>query len=676
MAESLPLHPGLMQIARFVAAALLLTIASPTTGVAQTKISDLTQMSIEDLMKIEIVSASRKEQRVVDIPAAVFVITNEDIRRSGMTTIPDLLRLAPGVEVAQINSNKWAVSMRGFNGWDANKLLVLVDGRSVYNRLFSGVLWDAEDLIVDDIDRIEVIRGPGGAIWGVNAVNGVINIVTKPAADTQGGLTRLDIGRVGEQGVVRYGGTLGAASYRLYSQWTRRDQSLIAPDTRADDTSYSVRSGFRADWTAQPGSFMLQGDLVLGQLRALFFNLNPLTAAREALANDPSDIQGGHLLGRWTRGRANGASLQIQSFVDIASRQEPAGIYHRHAVDVDTQYHMPIGAHQDLVAGTGYRFIDETLVGRVGFSLSPAEDHSSLATAFLQDEIVLLGKRLAVTLGSQVQYDSLSGAGIQPTARVMWKGLPRQRLWAATSRALGTPSLLDRGMRVDVPPAPSGGGLPLAVTVLGNPAAETETLAEVEAGYRLEIGTTASFDIAGFVGRYDHLRTLEPVALIAQSSPSPHVLVTSQFGNQLKATTRGLEVVGHWAATQVWRLDGSYTAFQIAPHLAAASQDPGASQEDGSAPRTKWQFRSMLSPSKRATLDVSFFHVGKLEQFQVNAYTRADVRAAWRFTSRLSAMAIGQNVFDAAHAEFVDPRALLLATEIPRSASLRLQWTF
>src|SRR6202158_4780126 len=248
------------RITPFLLVTLLSTIAYPTDGFAQTKPPDLTRASIEDLMNIEITSASRKEERAADVAAAVFVITHDDIRRSGMTTIPDLLRLAPGVEVAQINSNKWAVSVRGFNAMYANKLLVLVDGRSVYNRIFSGVLWDTEDLMLDDIDRIEVIRGPGAAMWGANAVNGVINIITKSTADTQGGLVRVDGGRSGEQGAVRYGGVLRAASHRLYSQWTGRDQSLIAPDIRANDASHSTTTGFRADWTTKTGAFMFQGD--------------------------------------------------------------------------------------------------------------------------------------------------------------------------------------------------------------------------------------------------------------------------------------------------------------------------------------------------------------------------------------------------------------------------------
>ena len=475
---------------------------------------------------------------------------------------------------------------------------------------------------------------------------------------------------------VRYGGTLGAASYRLYSQWTGRDQSLIAPGTRANDASHSVTTGFRADWATQPGAFMLEGDFTAGQARALWPNLDPQTAAREPLANDPSDTQGGHLLGRWTHTRAGGASLQVQSFVDIGNQQEPVGTYHRHAVDVDTQYHTALGARQDLVAGAGYRFIDEKFAGHVGLSLTPAEGHSSLLTAFMQDEIALFGNRLAVTLGSQVQYDSDSGAGVQPTARVMWKALPHQRLWAATSRALRTPSLEERGIRVDYPPVPSASGLPLVVTALGNPAAQTETLVDGEVGYRLEIGTAGSIDVTGFVGRYDHLVTQEPAAPIVQFVPSPRILVTSLVGNQLEATTRGLEVAGHWTPVPAWRLDGSYTAFHLTPQLAAASQDPAAAREDGSAPRTQWQLRSAFSPVTRATLDVAIFHVGPLEQLQVDAYTRADISAEWRFTSRLSAMAIGQNLLDAAHAEFAGAGSLLMSTQVPRSGSLRLRWTF
>jgi iron complex outermembrane receptor protein len=668
---------GPMRVARrSVLFGLFALAAIPSSGFAQAQVPNLSQASIEDLMNIEVTTAARKEQRAADVAAAIFVITRDDIRRSGMTTIPDLLRMVPGVQVAQINSNKWAVSVRGFNGLYTNKLLVLVDGRSIYNRLFSGVLWDAEDPMLDDIERIEVIRGPGAAMWGANAMNGVINIVTRAAADTGGGLVRADAGRFGEQLAVRYGGQLGTARYRVYLQWTGRDQSLIAPDTRANDASHRVTTGFRADWTASPDTVTVEGAVSSGQARALWPNLDRQTASREPLANQSSDASSAHLLGRWTRARGNGSSLQIQSFVDVASRNEPVGDYQRRAVDVDAQYRMPLGARQDLVVGAGYRFVNEALEGGVGFSLTPAHNNLSLASAFVQDEIALFGDRLAVTLGSQVQYDSASGAGVQPTARALWKMGPRQRLWAAASRALRTPSMIDRGVRFDLPSVASASGLPLFVTVLGNPAARSETLVDAEAGYRLEIGTTASIDVTGFMGRYEHLQAGEPSAPLVQLLPSPHISVTSQFASHLSARTRGLEVAGQWAPVPAWRLDGSYSAFRVTPHRWGTRRDLDANVVDGNAPLAQWHIRSAWSAGTRTTIDVALFHASPIEQIDVDAYTRTDTSVEWRFTNRLSIMAIGQNLFDARHEEFATAASLLLATGIPRSVNLRLRWVF
>ena len=450
--------------------------------------------------------------------------------------------------------------------------------------------------------------------------------------------------------------------------------TMITPSYLGETIEYSSLHACRST-LEDPTVFTMEGDFTSGQARALWPNLNPQTAALEPIADDLSDAQTSHLLGRWTRANARGASLQIQSFVELSGRQEPVGNYNQHTFDVDTQYHTALGAHQDLVAGAGYRFVDDRFAGHVGFSLTPVAEDASLLTAFLQDEIGLFGKRLAVTLGSQVQHDSTTGAGVQPTARVMWKALPHQRLWAATSRALRTPSEYERGIRIDFPPVPSASGLPLFVTVLGNPAAQTERLVDAEVGYRLEIGTAGSIDVTGFVGSYHHLRTEEPAAPVVQFVPSPQIHVTSQFGNQLQATTRGLEAAANWKPVSAWRLDGSYTAFHVVP-LAAASQDPSAATADGSAPRAEWQARSAFSPGTRATFNVAIFRVGRLEQYGVAAYTRADVSAEWRFTSGLSAMAIGQNLFTAAHPEFAGAGSFLLVTEVPRSASVRLRWTF
>lgn len=658
---------------RTVTALLILALASP--ALAQSR-QDLGEMSIEELMRIEITSVSRRQQPASDAAAAVFVISQDDIRRSGMKTIPDVLRLAPGVNVAQINANKWAVTTRGFNGLYANRLLVLVDGRSIYNRLFAGVLWDTGDLLLDDIERIEVIRGPGAALWGANAVNGVINIVTRTAADTLGGLVRVDGGSSGRQGTIRYGGTIGAAKYRVYGQWTDGSESVTTTGRPAGDDSSNVTTGFRADWSATPGAFMLQGAATAGTAQALWQNLDPLTAAVQPIAADPSETWAAHLLGRWTHTRDNGASLQVQTFADFASRNEPVGRYRRQAFDVDTQYQTRIGARHELVAGAGYRFTGERFDGGIGFSFTPELDRSSLATAFVQDEIGLFSNRLSFTLGSQVQYDSISGLDVQPTARVMWKAFPQHRVWAATSRAVRTPSLSDRGLRLDYPPVPGPGGLPLFVTALGNPDFRTERHVDAEVGYRVAIGSSAAIDVVGFVGRYDGVSTTEPSAPIVQFVPSPRVQVNAMFGDGLQATTRGFEIAAHWSPLPAWRLDGSYTGFRLDAELSPTSLDLEQANTDGNAPRGQWQLRSGFVLGSHGNLDIAVFRVGRLQQQQVDAYTRADINAEWHVTPRLSLIATGQNLLDDAHAEDAGSGALLLATEVRRSVGMRVRWLF
>jgi iron complex outermembrane receptor protein len=294
----------------------------------------------------------------------------------------------------------------------------------------------------------------------------------------------------------------------------------------------------------------------------------------------------------------------------------------------------------------------------------------------VQDEISLLADRIVVTLGSQVQWDSYAGGGLQPTARVLWRFRPHERLWAATSRALRTPALIDRGIQANLPARLTPDGLPLLVTVVGNPMAKTENFRDGEVGYRCGIGSATTVDITAFQGHYDDLQTQEPSAPTVAFLPTPTVLVTQQFGNLLAATTRGVEVAGRWAPTPVWHVDASYTRFDLTPHLAVTSLDPNAAHEDGSAPRHQWQVRSTFTPNTRATFRVAVFRVGQLQQFGVPAYTRVDANVEWRFTPQLSLMAIGQNLLDPSHPEFSGVNSLLTATHVPRSGSLRLTWTF
>jgi iron complex outermembrane receptor protein len=617
---------------------LPLAAALPVPVGAQTTPPDLTRLSIEDLMNIEITSASRKEQRIMDVSAAVFVITQDDIRRSGMTAIPDLLRLVPGVNVAQINSNKWAVSVRGFNGLFTNKLLVLVDGRSVYDRLSSGVIWETVDLMADDIDRIEVIRGPGATAWGANAVNGVINIVTKTAADSQGGLVRGDAGQNGTQAAVRYGGTAFNTPYRVFAQWTGRDETILVPGVRAGDASYNVTAGLRADRTTARGVFMLEGAFTAGRTRLMRVNLDAASAATASILRSSSDARGGHVLGRWAF-TPKGVSLQIQSSLELAGRREAVGHFTRTGFDLDAQARKTLGARHDLVAGVGYRRVGERLDGQNNVSPTSIDLDSTLLTAFLQDDMALAEARLHLILGTQVQHDSLSGGRFQPNVRLMWNVRPRQRLWAAASRALAT----------------------VAQAAPGGTQLHSEKFADLEAGYRIELGTAASFDVTAFVGRYEDLIPNEVSAPVA---PGPRSDVTS-------ATSRGVEVAAHWAPVPAWGFDASIAILDIANRLRDVAGTVGAD-----VPRAQSQLHIVFRPASRATITASLFHVGRLPVSAVDAYRRADMTVEWRVGERLAIMAIGQNLLMSSHPEFTESETTLVSTRVPRSISARVRWRF
>ncbi len=644
---------------------------------------DLASLSLADLMNIEISSVSRKEQRAADVPAAVYVITRDDIRRSGMTALPDLLRLVPGVQVAQINSNKWAVGVRGFNGVNSSKLLVLVDGRSIYNPLFASVLWDTEDLMLEDVDRIEVVRGAGGAIWGANAVNGVINIITKAAADTRGLLVRAGTGTLDPGNLaIRYGGTRGAnAAYRAFVQVSEYGDTMATTRTSATDHWRSVTSGFRSDWSSAAKTLMLQGGLTVGETRPLWINLDPAAGVPPG-SEGVSDTTVAHVLGRWGITRASGGTFELQSFVDFNHRRESIGDYRRHTVDVDANYHTAYGRH-DLVSGGGFRTIDESIADGVGYSFNPSSAQVRLVNLFAQDEIALAQRRVKLSLGAKFEHSTYAGSGLQPTARAIWTVTPRQRVWGAISRALRTPSMFDRGGRVDFPPSlpepipgDPGPQFPLAISALGNPDLRNERLLSTEAGYRLEISSKATVDVAAFTGHYDGLITNEPSApTVALVNGRPLVRVSTIFQNLLAADTRGVEISGR-AAGSVWLFDGTFSAFHLTPHLDPASHDPVAPTYDGSAPTYQWRGRSALSLGPRAQADFMIVRAGPITQVHVPAYTRADARFEWKLTARVSATAVGQNLFSRSHVEFAGSERNIVATRVPRSASVRLTWRF
>jgi iron complex outermembrane receptor protein len=651
-------------------------IAGPSVSLrAQTSSPrDLAGQTLEDLLNIEITSASRKEQRVDDVPAAVHVITQEDIRRSGLRTLPELFRMVPGMQVAQLDSHNWAVSVRGFNSLFSNKLLVLVDGRTVYNRAYSGVIWSVQDLLLDDIDRIEVIRGPGATIWGANAVNGVINIITKSAAETQGVLARAGGGTFeGQTAAIRYGGARRNTSYRVYSQWADHGQSTLGGGVRGGDPWNVFSGGARVDRTAGPHAFLLQGGFADSDALQLG---SPLHQGRPDRINDTRQASA---LGRWTLNRSGGSALQLQAFVnyDRTLTNQPVEPTTENTVDVDLNYHVHFGGRHDLVVGGGYRRSNQSF-GEVpgSFAVVPSKSTTTLANSFAQDEIAL-GRHVTLTLGSKAERDSIAGWNVQPTARAMWTIGQSQHLWAAAARALRAPSAYDVGVRAQIA-GPSAGGLPTVVAISGNPDYQTEKLRNAEVGYRISLGPTVAVDVTAFRGHYSDLPLLMPgQPSLDFTTGAPRLIVPMRLENLLGADTKGTEVSTRWMPSRRFSLDGSYSYLQIERHTDVVGAITAQALDDIS-PQHQWQLHSSAWLTRRIELGAALYHVGQVSNLEIPAYTRADLRFAVNVSDRLSVAVTGQNLTNREHAESVNDGAGtgVVPTLVPRSASAQLVWKF
>jgi iron complex outermembrane receptor protein len=634
---------------------------------------DLAGQTLEDLLNIEITSASRKEQRIDDVPAAVYVITQEDIRRSGLRTLPELFRLVPGMQVAQLDSHNWAVSVRGFNSLFSNKLLVLVDGRTIYNRAYSGVIWSVQNLLLDDIDRIEVIRGPGATIWGANAVNGIINIITKSAADTKGTVARIGGGTFeGQTAALRYGGAHGNTAYRVYSQWADHGQSTLGSGVRGGDPWNVFSAGGRLDRTEGPHAFLLQGTFADSNTRQLG------APAHQGRDDRTSDTQQASALVRWTLTRTGGSALQIQAFVDYdrVRTNVPAEPNVEHVADLDLNYHVHFGTRHDLVAGGGYRHSNQSFGELPGLSVVPSASSTALANTFAQDEIAL-GRHVTVTLGSKAEHDSVAGWNVQPTARAMWTLGQSQHVWAGVSRALRSPSAYDLGVRAQVP-GPSAGGLPTVVAISGNPEYQTEKLRNAEVGYRITLGPAVAVDVTTFRGHYSDLPVLMPGApSLDFTTGAPRLIVPMRLENLLEADTIGTEVSTRWMPSRRFSLDGSYSYLQIERHTDVVGA-VAAQALDDITPQHQWQLHSSAWLTRRIELGAALYHVGQVSNLAIPAYTRADLRFAVNVSDRLSVAVTGQNLTEREHAESVGDGlgTGVVPTLVPMSASAQLVWKF
>src|SRR5258705_3459759 len=526
---------------RTVLAGLLATMLAANAGAqSQKSVPDVTALSMEDLMNMQVTSVSKRTQKVADAAAAVFVITQEDIRRSGAASIPEALRLAPGLEVARIDENKWAIASRGFNGRFDNKLLVLIDGRSVYTPLFSGVYWNVQDVLLEDIDRIEVIRGPGATLWGANAVNGVINIISKKAKDTQSAIVTAGAGTEERgSGGVRYGSKIGDTSYRAYGKYFNWGPSLYSNGTTAHDGWDALRGGFRADWTpAGSNSLTLQGDIYQSKYGETL-TVPSLNAPYSNTFPNNGKYSGGNILGRWNHS-SEGSSMSLQMYYDNTTIADNSlFVDHQNIFDMDFQDGFHLGNSQQFVWGLGYRSIRDRNDPSFSVSLQPNQLTLNHFSAFVQDEISLENNLLRLTLGAKFEHNAYNSFKVQPNARLLWTLTPNQSVWTAVSRAVRTPALTEDGLRLNsavVPPATPANPTPFPAIVSGSGSHQfqSEDLLAYELGYRGQRTSSFSADISSFQNNYSNLRTAEPGAPFLEGSPVPtDIVVPFVAGNKM-----------------------------------------------------------------------------------------------------------------------------------------------
>ncbi len=656
-----------------VMAGLCLTMcAAPAAG----QIGDLKRMTLEELAMVNVVSVSSRPEPFALAPAAIQVITHDDIRRSGASSLPEALRLAYNLNVAQKNAHEWAITARGFNTDLANKLLVLIDGRTVYTPLFAGVLWTRQDYFLDDIDRIEVISGPGGTLWGANAVNGVINIITRQASQSQG--FSADSGGGSQLHALagaRYGGRITANThFRIYGKYLAHDDERLPDGREAMDGWKTGRAGFRVDSkpTARD-TFTVQGDLYKGR--------------EELAARAAGTSGGGNVLGRWSRRFSDQSDVSLQLYYDRASLALPVpaqvlnGITLAQAgtladaldtVDVDFQQRLRPRRRHSLAWGFGYRLTHDVVQNAPALGFEPPVLTQQLFSVFLQDEIALT-RQAALTIGSKLEHNDYTGLEAEPSARLQWTVAPAQLVWAAVSRAVRMPARVDRDERLATPAlAPF-----IEHLLIGGADFQSETLVAYEAGYRIRVGARTSASVSAFRNHYDDLRSTS----LSRPDPIFGLPFPLFFENNLEGETFGAELGASLAALDWWRLDGGYAFLNEDIRVQAGRSDFNNALNETADPRHQLSFRSSMDLPKRTELDLSFRWVDALrynnggEPGTVPSYGELGARLAWFPTPRLELSVVAQDLLHDQHLEYVistpNPR-----TEIARSvhAKAALRW--
>ena len=606
----------------------------------------LKQMSLEELMDIEVTSVSKRPEKLSGTASAIQVITGDDVRRSGATSIPEALRLASNLEIAQIDSRQWAITARGFNNLFADKMLVLIDGRSVYTPLYAGVYWDTQDTILADLDRIEVISGPGATQWGANAVNGVINITTKSAKDTQGGLLVGGGGTELEQSEeIRHGGQLAPnVYYRVYAKYFERGDSIRPAGRRSEDSWRMGQVGFRIDSIAKADTTLtLQSDVY--------------DASMGQIGPDNIRANGGNLLGRWSRTLGTDSDMRLQAYYDRTHRRIPGSfIQNLDTYDLDFQHRLPLRGGHDFVWGLGYRLVEDDVANTASNAFLPPRVGRQWFSAFVQDEIPFYQDHLHLTLGTKLEHNDATGFEIEPSTRLAWTPDKRQTIWGAISHAVRTPSRID--LDLFSPAAPP-------YRIAGSKNVVSEKLVAYELGYRVQVDPRLALSLATFYNDYNDLRSLEPI--------SPPFAFPAFASSGLRGQSYGGELTADWRATPNWRVRAGWTELRAQSEQKPG--DPGRSTRDSIVrdPSRLLSLRSVLNLTPKWNLDADARYVAPIKTQSVPGYTELNLSVGWQPKPNWEWTLVGQNLLHAEHAEFNTPGS---RREIQRGVYAKVSWRF
>jgi len=659
---------------------------------AQDKLEvDLTQLSLEELMSLEVTTALKKPQKVTDVSASVIVLSGDEINRSGSRMIADVLRFIPGMEVNAIDANKWAISARGFGDRFANKLLVSIDGRSVYNSTFSGVYWDVQDFILEDIQRIEIIRGPGASLWGANAVNGVINVLSKPASETLGGIISAGIGNMDREIYGRYGFACGSDWFgRSYVKHHSHENRYKTDGEKGGDAWHTYQWGMRVD--GRPGNqdqLTVQSDIYHGS-RGRSINFINLTTFEVYPKNLKGNVFGGNMLMRWKRTYSHQSELILHGFVDYSDR-EAEELNQKFIIgDIDVQHRIVAGDNHELIYGGEYRFTSDRLKGTAFTQMSPETKQLHLISGFFQDEMHLFDQRFLLTAGSKIEYNCLTGLEIQPTVRGLWRRNNKHRLWAAVSRAVRTPSRAERNANILAAYSPPGdlplqGDMPLLARITGQSGFDSETVMAHEMGYRFQPQSNFYLDLSFFYNQYDHLRIAGlGERLLMGTWEDPYIEQILMMENGMTCKSAGFETILEWDIQSLLklRLNYSYLNMQFSyDEKYIINGQVLADYTDEKSPDHQVILWSSWDPASTVQLDILGHYQTENPNIIDPLNMHVNARLAWQCTSMITIALTGQNLWESGKTESVTtfPGILIhnaLSTKTPQSffLQIRIQW--